>query len=120
MIGAGIRLYTDEDVSTALAKQLLQEGYDVLSCYAAGNGGKRLSDAWQLAYAARNERAILTHNIGDYIGLDRAWKARLREHWGIIIIEQGIPVGDLVRRTRRHLDTVSRLEQYNLVRYLER
>ena len=120
MVGSGIRLYTDEDVNTALAEQLQQQGYDVLSCYAADNAGKRLSDGWQLAYAAQHERAIVTHNIADYIRLDKAWKAQQREHWGIIIVRQDTTIGDLVRRARRHLEVVAPSEQYNVVRYLER
>ncbi|HEV7215198.1 MAG TPA: DUF5615 family PIN-like protein [Chloroflexota bacterium] len=120
MVGAGIRLYTDEDVTTALAKQLQRQGYHVLSCYAAGNANRRLSDAWQLAYAAQDHRAIITHNISDFIRLDMTWKDQQQEHWDIIIVGQDITVSDLVRRTRLHLDSVAPSEQYNIVRHLER
>jgi DNA-binding transcriptional MerR regulator len=107
MVGAGIRLYTDEDVTTALAKQLQRQGY-------------HLADAWQLAYAAQDHRAIITHNISDFIRLDMTWKDQQQEHWDIIIVGQDITVSDLVRRTRLHLDSVAPSEQYNIVRHLER
>jgi len=67
MAEARLSLYTDEDVNAALAVQLQRRGYDIISCYQAGNAGKRLSDEWQLTYAAQESRAILSHNISEGI-----------------------------------------------------
>ncbi|MGI8916501.1 MAG: DUF5615 family PIN-like protein [Chloroflexota bacterium] len=120
MTGLGIRLYTDEDVDRHLALQLRRHGYPILSCFEAGNAGRKLTDEWQLAFAVQQERAILIHNIVDYFPLDAAWKARGREHAGIIAVPQNTSFGDLVRRVRLHLDTVSPEQQYNLIRFLAR
>ncbi|GEM_PF-4822665 len=49
-----------------LAEQLNRLGYDVLSCRAAGNHNRGLSDSWQLEFAAQAGRTILIHNIIDY------------------------------------------------------
>lgn len=120
MIAGGIKLYTDEDVDVHVAEQLRRRGHDAVSCRDAGNAGRGLSDEWQLAFATHEGRAILIHNASDYLPIDAAWHASGREHAGIIAVEQNTALGDLVRRTQHHLDTVSREEQHNLVRYLAR
>jgi len=65
-----IKVYTDEDVDTDLAEQLRYHGYDAVSCREAGNHNQSLEDSWQLAYATSQGRAILTHNIADYVQID--------------------------------------------------
>ena len=120
MSGRGIWLYTDEDVDVGVARQLQGQGYDILSCRDAGNAGRRLSDEWQLDYATRQRRAILTHNVSDYFKLDAAWRVLGREHWGIICAARGDRLGELVRRTKLHLDTIPTDVQYNAVLYLAR
>ena len=62
----------------------------------------------------------LVHNIADFIVLDTDWKARGLEHWGIIVAEQRVYIRELIRRTKLHLDTVSREQQYNTLRWLTR
>lgn len=118
MSGLGIKLYTDEDVDADLAIQLEKQGYDVLSCTAAGNAHQALDDEWQLRFAVAAGRAILVHNIADYVALDDVWKRRGAEHCGIIFVEQSVPIGELVRRTKLHLDTCSPEYQFNLGLYL--
>lgn len=117
MSGLGIKLYTDEDVNARLAEQLRRDGYDAISCRDAGNQYRSLSDEWQLRYATGQGRAILVHNIRDYLPLDRAWRSRGEDHYGIILVEH-LPIGDLVRRARHHLDSFSPQYHHNLVIYL--
>lgn len=118
MSGLGLRLYTDEDVGARLAQQLRQRGYDVLGCAEAGNASQRLDDAWQLAFAAREGCAISIHNLNHYAALHREWAAQGREHAGVIAVQKLTPLGELVRRTQRHLDTVTPEEQHNTWRFL--
>jgi predicted nuclease of predicted toxin-antitoxin system len=120
MSGLGIRLYTDEDVHVQLAVQLARRGYDVLSCRDAGNIDRGLSDAWQLRFAANEGRAILVHNISDFVELDRQWRNRGEEHVGIILVPAATALGELVRRTKLHLDTHTPAQQYNTILYLAR
>jgi predicted nuclease of predicted toxin-antitoxin system len=116
--GLGIRLYTDEDVDTRLAEQLRRLGYDAISCREADNANRGLSDEWQLRYATDEGRAILVHNISDFVVLDGQWRVRGDEHAGIILAEQSLMLGELVRRTAFHLDIYSPEYQRNAVLYL--
>lgn len=118
MTGLGLRLSTDEDVDGRLAPQLRRRGYDVLGCAEAGNASQKLDDAWQLAFATGEGRAIILHNLNHYAALHRAWAAQGREHAGIIAVPKLTPLGELVRRTQQHLDTVTPDEQDNAWRFL--
>lgn len=53
-----IRIYTDENVSNAIAKGLRRRGIDARSCHEIGNNG--LKDIEQLDYAYKNEFVIFT------------------------------------------------------------
>lgn len=118
MSGRGIRMYTDEDVHGNLARQLRSRGYDVVSCFEAGNDNRGLSDDWQLLHATQDRRAILVHNIRDYAVRDQVWKASGDEHYGIIAVPKRTPIGELVRRTCLYLDTIGPQAQYNMLLYL--
>lgn len=121
MTGLGIRLYTDEDVDTDLAPHLRRRGYDALSCLEAGNANRELPDEWQLDYAVHERRAILTHNIADFVALDRHWKEQGRKHFGIVLASRkGATIGQLLRRLELHLNTASPESQFDVLRYLTR
>jgi hypothetical protein len=120
MTGLGIRPYTDEDVDPPLAEQLQRHGYDAISCREAGNGNRGLPDDWQLRWATENGRAILVFNVAHYLRLDGLWTLQRKSHAGIILAEHQWSLGELVRRTIRHLDTVAPEEQHNIARYLAR
>ena len=55
-----------------------------------------------LEYATESERTILTHNVSDFVLLDRTWRNTGREHSGIVVSNQ-LPLGDLLRRVLRFL-----------------
>lgn len=71
---------------TRLAVDLRGRGYDVLRTEDAGND--TASDEEQLAFAAAENRAILTYNIRDFAPLHEAWQADVRLHAGIIVSQQ--------------------------------
>jgi hypothetical protein len=60
-----IGLYTDEDVTTALAPALRRRGYHAQSTVEAGN--IEASDEAQLVYAAEQGLALLTYNAEHFI-----------------------------------------------------
>jgi hypothetical protein len=62
---ASIPLLLDEDVRVLLAEVLRERRFDALHVLEIARGG--LSDFEQLAYAADQGRAFLTHNIHDYV-----------------------------------------------------
>lgn len=56
------------------------------------------TDAEQLEYAINQQRAILTHNIRDFIILDRQYRNNGREHFGILLSDQ-VTLSELLGRT---------------------
>jgi hypothetical protein len=76
------RLYLNEHLSPRLADQLRTYGFDVTSSQEAGM--LSVPDSDQLAHAVSEQRAIVTFNVGDYVGLHQEYQAGGTEHWGII------------------------------------
>jgi Uncharacterized protein conserved in bacteria len=80
------RLYADENFPLPIVKLLRLAGHDVLTTEEAGNSGLGIPDQDVLAYAIRNERAILTRNWDDFRQLHRAHP----DHFGIIICKEDL------------------------------
>lgn len=78
-----IALYTDEDVTSALAPALRRRGYKAQSAVEAGNLG--ITDEAQLQYATVQSMVILTYNAQDFVPLAQTWYFEGREHAGIIV-----------------------------------
>ena len=95
---AAIRLLIDEDVRPLLAQTLRQRGFDVQHVLELRREG--LSDREQLAHAVEHERTLLTHNIRDFVLLDREYQERGDAHAGIVVSAQ-VPFRELLRRTLR-------------------
>ena len=99
-----VAIYTDADIHGGLAAQIRLRGFDAISAYEAGNA--ELSDPDQLTYAANQRRAILTCNAKDFAPLSKTWWQTGRKHYGIIVSEQ-LPLGEMLRRMLRLLDSIS-------------
>lgn len=112
---SAIALYLDEDVHPTLAVILRERGFDVLTASEAGMLEK--SDPEQLELAARQGRAILTHNIRDYVQLARQYAEQNRAHAGIIVSDQ-LPLRELLRRTLKLLAALSAEEMANRFEWL--
>jgi predicted nuclease of predicted toxin-antitoxin system len=76
-----IPLLLDEDVRPLLGEILRQRGYDVVHVLEIDRGG--MADTKQLGHAVSEGRAILTHNIRDFILLDKKYREESNEHFGI-------------------------------------
>lgn len=96
------RVVLDEDIPPALAEVLRQRGHDVLHAREAGLG--RRPDAEVLAQAVRWRRAVMTHNIGDFVHLVTEYASVGREHFGLILAAQ-VRFGVLLSRTTRLLSS---------------
>lgn len=72
-----VKVYLDEDVQPLLAQVLRERAYDVISCIEMNLVG--LSDEKQLLQAISLKRAILTHNIRDFV---RLHKEHYQSHYG--------------------------------------
>lgn len=118
--GIFIALYTDEDVTSALAPALRWRGYVAQSTLEADN--REMSDEAQLFYAAQHGMAILTYNARDFVSLARDWYFAGREHAGIVVSEQfgRQHFGELLRQVLRLLDNLTAEELHNRVIHLQR
>lgn len=109
------RLHLNEHLSPRLAEQLHKHGFDVTSSQEAEL--LSLSDEEQLEYACSEQRAILTFNIDDFAALHEKFVKEGKEHWGIIFSSRE-PIGVLLHRLLRLLNTLSAEELKNQTRWL--
>jgi hypothetical protein len=79
-----VKVYLDEDLSPAIAALLRQHGVDATTAQEVGN--VQWDDRAQLAYAAREGRAIVTANVIDFIELAHEAVATNTEHAGIVLV----------------------------------
>ncbi len=108
-------LLLDEDVWPGLAKALRTRGIDAVSVHELGRTG--LPDADQLIFAIQEERAFLTHNIADFVGLAVDYHRQQQTHFGILVaphLEKGI----LVHRTMALIESITGVELRNTVRFI--
>jgi hypothetical protein len=75
------RLFTDENFTVPIAQRLRQLGHDVLTIQETGKASEAVSDGDNLAFAVREERAVVTYNRRDFIRLHRDNPG----HFGIIV-----------------------------------
>ncbi|MDM8532772.1 DUF5615 family PIN-like protein [Anaerolineales bacterium HSG25] len=110
-----ILLLLDEDVWVGLATALQNNGYDAISVNEIGRKG--LSDEEQMAFAALEERAIITHNVGDFVSIAQRYFYQKNLRYGVIIAPH-IEKGALLRRTLALLDSLSQEALMNTVRFV--
>lgn len=75
------RLYADEQFPRFVSELLRTMGHDVLTVQEAGNDNLGIPDEDVLAFAIRDNRAVVTLNRQDFIRLHRSNS----EHFGIIV-----------------------------------
>ncbi|MBC8449519.1 MAG: DUF5615 family PIN-like protein [Chloroflexi bacterium] len=110
------RLYFDEDADARLAEALRRRGYDVETTVEAGL--LEASDEEQLLFAARQQRALITHNIKHFPGVHATWVEGGQEHWGIIILIGHSAVSAWLRRMENLLHRFSAQELQNQLLFL--
>ena len=111
----GPKLHLNEHLSPRLAEQLRGHGFDVTSTLGSNMVGA--DDDEQLAYAASNQRAIVTFNHKDFVVLHLNYAAEGKVHWGIVL--STVETMDVLRRRLlRLLNTVSAEELKNQMHWL--
>lgn len=110
-----IDLYLDEDVNVVLADFLRARGFRVTTTQEAGLIGR--TDEEQLAFAARQGKAILTHNRVHFEALARTYFEDGKAHAGIIIAVRR-DCKELARRVLTLLNSLTADEIENQIRYL--
>jgi predicted nuclease of predicted toxin-antitoxin system len=110
-----IELYLDEDVDVLIAELLRGRGFSVTNTRDAGQLG--CTDDEQLAYAAREQKTLVTHNRAHFEALAREYLAEGRSHAGIILAGRNLPY-EIVRRLLLILNHVTADEMKDQVRYI--
>lgn len=110
-----MRVYIDEDVPFSFAQALLNRSVDVVTTQQAGNYGR--SDAEQLQYAAKEGRAIFTHNKRDFRLLHNKYLQAGKEHSGIVLSDQ-LPVGIMLKRFMKLWFAISATDMKNRLEFL--
>ncbi len=109
------KLHLNEHLSPRLAEQLSKYGFEVTST--VGKGMIEADDDEQLAFAASNQRAIVSFNHKDFAVLHAQYMAEGKEHWGIILsTEENMRV--MRHRLLRLLNSLTAEELKNQMRWL--
>ncbi len=77
-----MRLLLDEHFSPEIARQLRALGHDAIAVRELH--GRGLSDRDLLALATRQQRAIVTENVADFMELHRAASITQATHFGVV------------------------------------
>ena len=109
-------VYTDEDVTVKLARELRRRGYKAATTQEVGQMGA--DDDSQLAYATTHGYAILTYNQGDFCQRHVEYCLTGKEHAGIIIASRKVSLGETLRRLLRLLDSVTAEEMRGQIKFL--
>jgi hypothetical protein len=79
-----VKVHLDEDLSPDIARLLRKRGVDATSAHDVGNS--QLEDRAQLEYATREERAIITRDVVDFLRLAHGTVATNTAHAGIVLV----------------------------------
>ena len=99
------RLYSNEKLSLPTVEELRSLGHDVLTMREAGKADQALPDVEVLAFAIRENRAVLTLNRLHFIRLHR----KQPQHAGIIICKFDPDFNAQAQRIHEAITTVDSL-----------
>lgn len=84
-----MRFLLDESIHPRVAKLAWEMDVDVASVHELRRQGR--SDREQLAFAAEQDRVLITRNRGDYLYLTREFYRAGLPHAGVLLVEGGLP-----------------------------
>jgi hypothetical protein len=112
---SAIRLFTDEDIHSAIATAMRAAGFDAVSTPEVLRRGE--SDESQLEFAASIGYTILTFNAADFARLHAEYCEQGRTHAGIIVSKQR-PIGELLVRLNRLCQILDSEAMQNRIEFL--
>src|SRR5438552_1467551 len=110
-----LELYLDEDVDVLVADLVRARGFNVVTTQEAGR--KQKADDDQLAFAAGQQRTLVTHNRVDFEELAQQYFADSKAHSGIIIAVRRAPY-EIAQRLLVILNHVTADEMTDQIRYI--
>jgi predicted nuclease of predicted toxin-antitoxin system len=109
------KLLLDEHIWAYLANLLRAQGFDVIHVTEVDLVAK--ADEKIMAFAVGEHRAVVTFNIKHFVPLAVQYTEDGEEHYGVVASKQLSP-GELQKRVRKLLESVTAEELMNSVRYL--
>lgn len=86
-----MRLLLDEHYARVIAVRLREREFDVIATQEVADL-RGSDDESLLAWAVTDCRALLTNNVGHFVGIARAWASVGRQHYGLLFTsEQSMP-----------------------------
>ncbi|MFQ6054444.1 MAG: DUF5615 family PIN-like protein [Methanosarcinales archaeon] len=110
-----IKIYTNENISSVVAKVLREWSYDAISAPEAGL--LTSPDEEQMEFAVTQRRAIVTFDIKDYPRLHAEYISSGSHHCGIIVSKQ-LVIKELLRRLHNLLQTLTAEDMLDRIEYL--
>jgi hypothetical protein len=80
-----VRLLLDEMLSAEIAEKIRSRGHDAVAVDKTPEL-RGLPDRELFGHAQEQERAIVTYDREDFLALDREYRSRQQEHYGIAIL----------------------------------
>jgi uncharacterized protein with PIN domain len=96
------RFYTDENFPLAVVELLRDLGHDVLTAREAGNANLQIPDEDVLAFAASNNRTVLTRNRRHFMRLH----LQNSDHAGIVVCTEDPNFERLAMRINDAISTI--------------
>ncbi|MDA1191437.1 MAG: DUF5615 family PIN-like protein [Candidatus Poribacteria bacterium] len=111
-----LRIYTDENVSTAIAEGLRLLGIDARSARDTGHLG--VPDEVHLTYATSERFTLFTHD-DDFLAIAAEWRSMDKGHSGIVFAAQRrYRIGESIRRLEEYAKTYDSEDIWNSILYL--
>lgn len=109
------KLLLDEQIWKYLARLLREQGFDVIHVNEVDLDAT--PDEQIMAYAVEKHRAVVTFNVRDYVPLAIQYVEDGKEHYGVVVSKE-LSRGELQKRVKKLLESVTAEEMMNAVRYL--
>lgn len=109
------KLLLDEQIWKYLARLLREQGFDVIHVNEIDLDAT--PDEQIMAYAVEKHRAVVTFNVRDYVPLAIQYVEDGKEHYGVVVSKE-LSRGELQKRVKKLLESVTAEEMMNAVRYL--